>query len=93
MLRRERAGRTTDEIDDSHVLLVINGTLDPADVVLAGRGNSTRSWTLAWDSTWETPAERDRGPDGRGTSLAAGVTVQLEPLSIQVYLAYLDDTL
>ena len=91
MLRRERAGRTSDEIDDSHVLLVINGTLDPRDVVLAGRGNSTRRWTLAWDSSWETPDERDSGPDGRGTSLAAGVTVQLEPLSIQVYLAYGDD--
>lgn len=90
MLRRERRGHDPEEIDDSHVLLVLNGTLDDVRVVLAGRGNSTRAWTLAWDSAWERPDERELRPDGAPHDVAAGTEIHLEPLSMQVYLAYDD---
>ena len=90
MLRRERRGHDDQEIDDSHVLLVLNGTLDDVHVTLAGRGNSSRAWTLAWDSAWEHPDDRELAADGGPHDVAAGTRVHLEPLSMQVYLAYLD---
>jgi isoamylase len=90
MLRRERRVHSEPERDDSHVLLILNGTLDNVRVTLAGRGNSTRDWTLAWDSAWDNPAEREAAADGGPSKVVAGTDVRLEPLSIQVYLAYED---
>lgn len=52
VLQMERSGFA---FGDSDLLVVINGSLNPADVYLApGRG---LPWQLAWDSTWENPME------------------------------------
>ncbi|MBI9116072.1 glycogen debranching protein GlgX [Sanguibacter suaedae] len=90
MLRR---GRITGKEDahDPHVLLVVNGTLDGAEVTLAGQGNSSRDWALVWDSAWENPSELGAHvavdePDPE--DVTAGETVALEPLSMQVYVAH-----
>ena len=90
MLRRGRRVEGAPR-DEAHVLLVINGTLDDAHVHLAGDGNSTRTWALAWDSAWENPTDRAENGDGglpdELGELAAGALVQLEPLTTQVYVA------
>ena len=70
---------------DDAVLVVVNGSLDPVDVVLAGDRPTT--WELAWDSTWERPA------DARAAALAgvlhqeSGTRAVLEPLTLRVYVA------
>ncbi|OIQ88253.1 glycogen debranching enzyme [mine drainage metagenome] len=71
---------------ESAVLLVVNGSLDEADVVLADERPTT--WELVWDSTWEHPAERDAAVASNGGIAAAnGTVVTVEPLSVRVYVA------
>jgi glycogen operon protein len=70
---------------DDAVLLVVNGSLDPATVVLAD-DRPTR-WRLAWDSTWEHP---DGAQEAALTGVLhqdAGARALLEPLSLRVYVA------
>lgn len=79
-----RRGRLPEgkETSDPHVLLVFNGQLDNATVHLPVSDNSTRTWRVVWDSSWDSP---DETPDP--TDFAAGSAVDLEALSLQVYLA------
>jgi len=70
----------------AHVLLVMNGALVDSEVTLAGSGNTERRWDLVWDSGWETPEEVETlETPVRG--LAAGETVQVDPFTLQVYVA------
>ncbi|MFF1531150.1 glycogen debranching protein GlgX [Cellulomonas sp. NPDC058312] len=71
--------------EDDAVLLVVNGSLDPMPVALAG-GAGTR-WELAWDSTWEHPDEARTAAIEGALHLDAGAGVLLEPLSLRVYTA------
>jgi len=70
----------------AHVLLVINGALSDSDVTLAGSGNTERRWDLVWDSGWETPTEAI-DLDTQVHGLAAGETVEVDPFTLQVYVA------
>lgn len=73
--------------DGSAVLLVVNGALDPQDVVLA---DGPASWELVWDSTAEHPDELfgPEGPpvEGNGHTVP-GAVARVEPLSLRVYSA------
>jgi len=72
--------------DGGAALLVVNGALDPVDVVLAP-GTRT-SWHLVWDSLAERP-EDVGSPGGNGAVdlvAAPGDRTQLEPLSMRLYL-------
>jgi len=73
--------RTARAPENDAVLLVINGSLDPVDVVLAD--GHRRSWRLEWDSVWESPAEADEAAE---LVSAPGDTVQVDPLSLRVYV-------
>jgi glycogen operon protein len=73
------------DVDGDAVLLVINGSLDPADVVLADDRPTT--WTLAWDSTWEHPDEARTSAINGALRAGSGSRVVLEPLSLRVYTA------
>lgn len=79
MFRRSRENATTAR-GNAHVLMVANGNLNDCTVILPGDNNSTRTWTLVWDSQWETPS-----PDS--DRLPGGSTVALEALSVQIYVA------
>jgi isoamylase len=71
---------------ESAVLLVINGSLDEADVVLADDRPTT--WELVWDSAWEHPDEPETLTAARDDLLvAAGDLTTLEPLSMRVYVS------
>jgi glycogen operon protein len=67
------------------VLVVVNGSLDPVDVVLAADRPTT--WELAWDSTWEHPGEVSAAALNGGLHQDAGTRAAQEPLSLRVYLA------
>ncbi len=64
-------------------LLVVNGTLDVAEVVLA-RGPQER-WELRWDSTWEHPEEQRSAAIGGVLHPTAGDRTALDPLSMRLY--------
>ncbi|WP_454051395.1 glycogen debranching protein GlgX [Cellulomonas sp. Marseille-Q8402] len=72
-------------VDDDAVLVVVNGSLDPVDVVLADGRPTT--WTLAWDSTWEHPDEAGSAAVNGALHQDAGTRALLEPLSLRVYTA------
>ncbi|MFC8943519.1 hypothetical protein ACFT1B_36125, partial [Streptomyces griseoincarnatus] len=74
---------------DADVLLVINGGLSDAEVILAPRaepgdrpdgGPGDLPWELVWDSTWDFPAvpEDEAGPRTSG---------KLDALSLQVLIS------
>src|SRR5690606_36931785 len=67
--------------DGDAVLVVMNGSLDAAEVVLANGHH--RTWRLDWDSVWERPADAAPAPE---RIAAPGDTVRLEPLSLRVYV-------
>jgi glycogen operon protein len=76
-------------VDGDAVLLVVNGSLDPVDVVLAPLapdGDET-TWELAWNSTWEHPGEVSAAALNGGLHQDAGTRAAQEPLSLRVYLA------
>jgi glycogen operon protein len=81
MFRRGRIAEGS-QSSDPHVLLVFNGQLNSTTMRLPVKDNSTRTWRLAWDSEWDTPQDQ---PDS--TPLDAGADIELEALSLQVYLA------
>ncbi len=81
MFRRGRVPEAK-ETSDPHVLLVFNGTLNTTSAHLPVRDNSTRTWKLAWDSEWDVPQDTSNEP-----LLDAGAEIELEALSLQVYLA------
>ncbi len=81
MFRRGRLAEHT-KTPDPHVLLVFNGTLNPAVVTLPIDDNSTRQWSLTWDSEWEIPS-KETSPH----TLGGGTLITVEALSIQVYVA------
>jgi glycogen operon protein len=66
------------------VMLVVNGSLQPETVTLAGPAQS--SWLLVWDSVWEHPEEQREAAIGGALHLPGGRTVTLEPLSMRVYV-------
>lgn len=70
---------------ESAVLLVINGALDPVDVVLADDRPTT--WELAWDSTWEHPDEQRTAAIVGALHPVSGDHALMEPLSLRVYVA------
>ena len=78
MVRASRDGSST-------VMLVINGALDPVDVVLADDRPSV--WELVWDSTWEHPDERSAAAIGGLLHPSSGDSVVIEGLSLRVYIA------
>ena len=80
--RSQHTGNST----EAHVLFVANGTLSAQAMVLPGDDNSTRAWHLAWDSAWEHP-ETDNDEPERLTPLPGGTRIDLDELSIQVFLA------
>lgn len=67
---------------DPHVLLAFNGNLDDATSHLPVGDNSSRTWRLVWCSSWDTSQEYVDG-----TPLAAGSPIELEALSLQIYVA------
>lgn len=77
--------------DGSSVLLVINGALDPVDVVLPDApprdaSASPQPWRLVWDSDAEHPDLV--GVNGNGDpEVLPGGSVVVEPLSMRVYTA------
>ena len=81
--------RTAPGPEDADVLVVLAGSLDPVDVTLpsvrAAAGGAPERWTLAWDSDWEHPDDRERA-NGDGTA-RAGDVVGLEGLSLRVYVS------
>lgn len=81
MFRRGRVPEGT-EASDPHVLLAFNGFLDTAQSHLPVGDNSTRTWRLVWCSSWDTSNEYEEGQ-----LLPAGSQIELEALSIQIYLA------
>ncbi|WP_029068516.1 glycogen debranching protein GlgX [Jonesia quinghaiensis] len=82
MFRRGRIPGTGDEADP-HVLLIVNGTLEPVSATLP-KQNSMRSWHMAWSSEWERP---DTPDEARDVPLGPGAEVALEPLTLQLYVA------
>ncbi|MBC7550645.1 MAG: glycogen debranching protein GlgX [Cellulomonas sp.] len=68
----------------SNVLIVINGALDLVEVTLADE--HATQWELAWDSTWDEPGERAAAAIGGGLHASSGEAVDLEALSLRVYL-------
>ena len=68
--------------DAPSVLLLINGALDPVEMVLP---DGDAVWHLAWDSVAEHP---DAVVDGNGDEpeRPSGSTVMVEPLSMRVYV-------
>jgi isoamylase len=82
MLRSVPSG--TAEGATSDVLIVINGALDLVEVTLADEHPT--QWELAWDSTWDEPGERAAAAIGGGLHAASGETVDLEALSLRVYV-------
>ena len=66
------------------VLVVVNGALEPATVTLADARPT--QWVLAWDSTWEEPGERAAAAIGGGLLTASGEAIDLEALSLRVYV-------
>ncbi len=71
--------------DGSAVLVVINGSFDPVDVMLAPGTREEGPWELAWDSTWDHP---DEGADDNGSMTpSVGETVLVDRLSLRVYVS------
>lgn len=70
-------------VDGDVVLLVVNGSLDPVDVVLPEVG--TPRWDLAWDSTWEHPDEASTAAINGALHQAAGTRAVVEPLTLRLY--------
>ncbi len=80
-------------------LVLINGGLDPVTVVVAapppdehvdealGTPRAATRWELAWDSTWEHPADRATAAVTNGLHATPGEGVELEPLSMRLYLS------
>jgi glycogen operon protein len=64
------------------VLLVVNGALDPVDVLLA---TCAGPWQLVWDSVWDSPDEARDAAIGNGLHPEPGEAVTMEPLSLRVY--------
>ena len=79
--RTVQMARTT--ADGDAVLLVVNGSLDQADVKLA---DAPRPWELAWDSVWDHPDEASEAAITGGLHPAPGEVVTLEPLSLRIYV-------
>ncbi|MFH5824054.1 glycogen debranching protein GlgX [Georgenia sp. AZ-5] len=78
MLRSGRPG--------ADALVLLNGSLDLQEVTLVkGRG---ADYELVWDSAWERPGQHRADSDAEPMSLLAspGETVELESLSMRVYL-------
>jgi isoamylase len=71
--------------DGSSVLVVVNGSLDPAGVRLTDGPDGP--WELAWDSVWEHPDELAAAAIRTGLHPRPGDTVVLEGLSLRVYTA------
>ncbi|WP_182111631.1 MULTISPECIES: glycogen debranching protein GlgX [unclassified Actinotalea] len=69
--------------DGQSALLVVNGLLDQADIVLAP-GPRDR-WELRWDSTWEHPDERGTAVVTGALHPAVGDRTVMDPLSLRLY--------
>lgn len=69
--------------EGASALLVVNGLLDVAEVVLA-RGPGER-WELAWDSAWDRPDELRAAAINGALHPSPGERTTLEPLSMRLY--------
>ena len=83
VLQMLRSGRPA---EDSDALVVLNGSLDQQTVILpTGRGTD---YELVWDSAWERPAAPMHAEtEPLGMVASPGEAVQLESLSMRIYLA------
>ncbi|MDR1823918.1 MAG: glycogen debranching protein GlgX [Bifidobacteriaceae bacterium] len=79
--------RHSPEPAERDALVLFNGALDGLDVKLAS-GAPGAAWELVWDSSWDTPSERD-DPDGLEGPLLAepGQKVPVHLLSVRLYLS------
>ncbi len=66
-------------------LLIINGYASPASVVIPA--DSGPAWRLAWDSAWESPESDDARALRGGEAIAPGSTVDVDTLSMRLYLS------
>jgi isoamylase len=66
------------------LLVVVAGQAGPATVRLPGRPWAA-TYALLWDSSYDAPPGRPRGP--RKTIIRAGETVKIGELSLQIYAA------
>ncbi|MFI2755185.1 glycogen debranching protein GlgX [Cellulomonas sp. P22] len=66
------------------VMLVVNGALDQAEIVLAA--DRPTEWELAWDSTWEHPRELRAAAISAALHTRSGGRTVLAPLSMRVYV-------
>ncbi|WP_231384094.1 glycogen debranching protein GlgX [Cellulomonas sp. URHD0024] len=81
---RTAAKETGSTSSKDAVLLVINGSLDAVDIVLADDHGGT--WRLAWDSVWEHPNEASAVAIEGGLHTAPGEGFVIEPMSMRVYV-------
>jgi glycogen operon protein len=66
-------------------LLIINGYASPASVVIPS--DSGAAWRLAWDSAWESPEADDARALRGGEAFPPGSTVEVDSLSMRLYLS------
>jgi glycogen operon protein len=79
--------RHTSQLTQRDALVIINGTLEGADCVLAPAKAST-DWELMWDSTWDEPGDRELSGGLEGPLIASGgQVVPANLLSFRLYLS------
>ena len=71
--------RSLSDPEAADALLVVNGSRDEAVVTLPSDGGEP--WSLAWDSAWETPAERTE------ERFAPGSASTLRPMTVRLYIS------
>jgi hypothetical protein len=67
---------------DGSLLVVVQGQAEPVEVRLPGRPWAAR-YALLWDSSFEQPPGRPRGP--RTTIVPAGDVVEVAATSVQIF--------
>ncbi len=71
--------RSLSDESEADSLLVINGSREPATVTIPADDGA--SWRLAWDSDWESPAERS------DAKVPPGSVCDMKPLTMRLYLS------
>ena len=71
--------RSLSDPDEADSLLVINGSRESASVTIPA--DEGEPWTLAWDSVWESPAERT------DEVVKPGSTADMHPMTMRLYLS------
>ncbi|NLF03696.1 MAG: glycogen debranching protein GlgX [Actinomycetales bacterium] len=77
--------RTVPDGEGRDALLVGNGALDLAEVIVAP--GATGAWELVWDSTWEHPSDASSSDNNGSAHPEAGDEITLDPLSLRLYLS------